>query len=154
MIKLYKRIDNELWYHEAWISGMQIIEHKGKVGTNGEAYSFDYTSGQPDELSLEKVLKQARTEGFSAIDDEAHFKLSLIYEYETKPNQIDKILDELEDIVDEVLGWQGLGGIKNKQLTTTTAALSCLVVDLKTATNRISEVLIEPRYQGFRLLKG
>jgi hypothetical protein len=36
MIKLYKRIDRDLHYHEAWADGPTITEHWGKVGDRGE----------------------------------------------------------------------------------------------------------------------
>ena len=150
MIKLYKRTEEGLFYHEAWVSGMQIIEHKGKVGTNGEAYSFDYTSGQPDELSLERTLKAARQEGFEPIPEEAHHELNLTWNYASKPADIETIADELEEVINEVLGWQGLGQVHQKIIANQATEMTCLVVDQAISINRISEVLLEPRYQGFQ----
>ena len=36
MLKLYKRIDDILHYHEAWTSGSKVAEHWDIVGQRGE----------------------------------------------------------------------------------------------------------------------
>jgi len=153
MIKLYKRTEEGLFYHEAWISGMQIIQHEGKVGTNGEAYSFDYTSGQPDELSLERTLKSARQNGFEEIPDEAHHEITLQWKFKSKPTEIKNINDELEEIINEVFGWQGLGRASEVKLIDSLSQISCLVVDFDMALNRISEIISNPRYSSFQIIR-
>jgi len=151
MIKLYKRTEEGLFYHEAWITGMQIIEHKGKVGTTGEAFSFDYTKGQPDELSLERTLKAARKEGFMEIPPEAHHEVSLRWNFESTPTDLKKINEELEEILNEILGWQGLGEVQNITANNRQSEVRCLVVDLEVTVNRFSEVLLESRYSGYEI---
>jgi len=151
MIKLYKRTNEGLFYHEAWISGMQIIQHEGKVGTNGDAYSFDYTSGQPDELSLERILKSARNNGFEPIPEEAHHNITLKWRFATQPTDIKKISEELEEIINEVFGWQGLGQVQQISLNTNSSQLDCLTVDYDICVNRISEILTNPRYSNFQI---
>jgi hypothetical protein len=47
------------WYHEAWVSDQEIVEHWGEVGTEGDVKHHLVTPEAPEQDQLHAVLHAA-----------------------------------------------------------------------------------------------
>lgn len=79
MIKLYKRTDEVLRYHEAWLDGETIYEHWGIVGEQGETKEHRLPEGKDEEDAVLGVLRPAAEAGFRPIDKVDHATLLIEY---------------------------------------------------------------------------
>jgi len=72
MLKLYKRIDNILYYHEAWEDDSTVIEHFGVVGEQGEMRKHRISAGKSSRAMIKAILAPARALGYKTISDDDH----------------------------------------------------------------------------------
>ena len=144
MIKLYKRtLDGQLAYHEAWVNDASVTEHWGMVGTRGESRDHPLQS-QDEEKELEGILAPARQAGYEEID--ADDEKRLIVEYAVQgmgtPSDLEK-QRRLEDHLNDLLGWTGLGNCDGGSIGSGTMEVCCYVVDFDQ-----SKALIEENLKG------
>ncbi len=146
MIRLYKRDENGRLaaYHEAWIEPQhrRIVEHWGYIGEAGETATHRIHILGSLERQFERVLEPARALGFEELS-ESDFA-SLIIAYTVQGEDPDDARDKQEDIQDalnEKLGWLGLGYCDDGRLNAATLEICCRVVDVELAQKVISESL-------------
>ncbi|MBC7856378.1 MAG: hypothetical protein IAF94_23350, partial [Pirellulaceae bacterium] len=65
MLKLYKRIDGKLRYHEAWCNDGTVTEHWGVAGEQGESREHRLAKGEDEEDAILRVLQPAAEQGFA-----------------------------------------------------------------------------------------
>ena len=151
MIKLYKLdIQGKLHYHEAWSIENEIVEHWGEVGTVGETSNHAYKRNGDENSALERVLTRARELGFSEIPAEDH--RILIIEYPIENNQAEATLAKQNDVIlvlDEILGWTGLGQTDGGNIHSETMEVCCAVVDFDLARRIIAEDLRETQHANY-----
>ena len=83
MLKLYKRIDNELHYWETWDKSEKIgIIHWGKVGERGEDKEVKSIKGLNFREEIQKEVNEKIAEGYSQIDSENQKVLLIEYNIE------------------------------------------------------------------------
>ena len=134
MIKLYKGTPGGVLYHEAWSADLTITEHWGKLGESGSTRDHELTEADDSNDALEAVLAPAREAGFSELDD-AELRLLLI-EYPIHGMGSAADLSKrhaLEDRMNELLGWVGLGQCEGGNIGYGTMEVCCLVVDFELA---------------------
>lgn len=141
MIKLYKRMPTgETRYHEAWTSGRKIVEHWGVVGERGKTKEHKRPPGSKEDAAIRKVLASAQAEGFEEIED----LKTLIIEYTLdswgKGSDHDRRV-EVENRMNELLGWTGVGHCDGGSIGSGTMEVCCLVVDFDVARKLIEEDL-------------
>src|SRR4051794_23715241 len=113
MLKLYKRKEGELHYHEAWCNKGVITEHWGKVGERGQTRDHMVGGGAEEDKEIHRILQDAADDGFAPIPIEAH--ATLLIEHPT--SGVDGFASKvelsrrhaLESRMAETLGWTGLG---------------------------------------------
>jgi len=134
MIKLYKGTPGGVLYHEAWSADLTITEHWGKLGEGGSTRDHELTEADdPDEV-LETVLAPARAAGFAELDDDALRLLMIEYRIHGMGSAVDlSKRHALEDRMNEVLGWVGLGQCEGGNIGYGTMEVCCLVVDFEIA---------------------
>lgn len=138
-VKLYKDIDGNLYYWESWVDEGEYTVHLGKVGEEGES----------KEINDFKVLKDEensyREKGYCEIED----LKSIIIQYKIDDmgdaDDID-MRNEIEDIMNEELGWTGLGHCDGGEIRTGTINIFCMVIDVKLAFDVIIQALEENEY--------
>lgn len=134
MTKLYRRnSDGRLEYHEAWADGNSIIEHWGVAGTQGETKTHRSNWFKKSSV-LNNVLQSARQQGFAEISPEEH--ATLIVEYRVEGMGTASDLDkrhELEQKLNQVLGWTGLGLCDGGSVGAGSMEVCCFVVDFALA---------------------
>lgn len=150
MIKLYKRLpDGTLGYHEAWIDGKKAIEHWGKAGTRGQSRIHKMKSTVEDK-ELQRLLQNARHEGFKEIDRDHH--RTLLVEYAVQGMGTTADLDKrhkLEEKLNETLGWTGLGMCDGGSIGSGTMEVCCFVVDFALAKSVIEADLQATEFADF-----
>jgi hypothetical protein len=150
MLKLYKRIERVLHYHEAWTHGAKITEHWGIVGERGETAEHKGNKKLNEQQDLEQILSKRLAEGFEPIDVDDH--AILLIEYPVEGMGTTKDLDKrhaLADRMNETLGWTGLGHCDGGSIGSVTMEVCCLVVDFKTAKRVIEEALKDTKFADY-----
>jgi hypothetical protein len=150
MLKLYKRINRVLHYHETWVHGAKITEHWGVVGKRGKTAEHKRNKKLSEAKNLEQVLSRPLAEGFEPIDENHH--AILLIEYPVEGMGTVKDLDKrhaLEDRMNETLGWTGLGHCDGGSIGSGTMEICCFVVDFKIAKRTIAEDLKDTKFSNY-----
>lgn len=151
MIKLYKRLDDgRLAYHEAWERDGNITEHWGVVGERGKTKNHRVKRREDADQAVERVLIPARDDGFEEIDIDDHRVLLIEYAVEGMGTPADLTKrHELEDRMNELLGWTGLGHCDGGSIGSGTMEVCCFVVDFEIAKRVIGGDLKGTRFADF-----
>jgi len=151
MIKLYLREGKRVArYHEAWAEEKVLIDHSGEVGTKGVVRRVPREPGKSELAQLRAILAPARKLGYKAISPERH-RLLLI-EYRVRGMGSAKDLEKrhaLQDRMDDVLGWRGLGHCDGGSIGSGTMECCCLVVDFDVAKKVIERNLRSTVYADY-----
>ncbi len=150
MLKLYKRADGVLRYHEAWLNGETIYEHWGIVGERGSTKDHRLPKGKDEEDAVLDVLRPAADAGFRPIDTEDHARLLIEYAVDGMGTGDD--LDKrhaLEERMGETLGWTGLGACDGGSIGSGTMEVCCFVVDFEIAKRVIETDLAGTEFSDF-----
>lgn len=139
--KLYKKENDELFYFEFWIENEdRLIIHEGKLGEVGETRTINSdTSSLPLGVQLTQLRKDALRDGFYSIDVFSE----LIVQYVLKDGELDEsaeIQSDLEDLMDDTLGWTGLGHCEGSDIEVNIINLFCNVIDKDIALKVFYEV--------------
>jgi hypothetical protein len=152
MLKLYKNINGELHYHEAWIEKENgiAIEHWGKVGTLGESKNHPLPKRFSEQKLLSSLLASAATSGFAPFDDERLSVLLVEYVIDGMGTKADlKKRHNLESRLNETLGWAGVGHCDGGSIGSGTMEVCCLVVDFGIAKAVIETDLATTEFANF-----
>jgi hypothetical protein len=171
-MKLYRKSPTSLEYWEAWESDGTTVVHWGRVGERGETVEL---AASPSRSWLKKfwqrciaatvrgpasleglpreVLKEQRRrqqQGFVEIPIEEHATLLIEYRVDGMGSAED--LDKrhrLEDLLNELLGWTGLGICDGGSIGSGTMEACCFVVDFEIARRVIAETLQGTDFQDY-----
>ena len=150
MLKLYKRVDGSLHYHEAWITGEFVYEHWGVVGDRGKTRKHPVPGGAGEEATIAAVLRSAAEAGFEPIELEDH--ATLLIEYPVIGHGTGADVDKrhaVEERMNETLGWTGLGACDGGSIGSGTMEVCCFVVDFEIARRVISDALRDSELGDF-----
>lgn len=140
MVKLYKKVDELLFYSECWYNGTKAITHFGVVGSSGKTKQFlcsDYINFE------EAFIKKYKKQGYTTIDTDHMFTICIELDY-----TVLEIKDTVIEGLNELLGWLGLGQVdgydvdvisklfKQKKVT-----IYCCVVDSTIAYTHIENYI-------------
>ena len=150
MLKLYKRINQILHYHEAWAHGAKITEHWGIVGERGETAEHKRNNKLSEEKDVGQVLSKPLAEGFAPIDVDDHAILIIEYPVDGMGSTKDlEMRHALEDKMNETLGCTGLGNCDGGSMGSGTMEVCCFVVDFKVAKRVIEEELEKSKFADY-----
>ncbi|MDJ0919573.1 MAG: hypothetical protein QNI84_00470 [Henriciella sp.] len=146
MFRLYKRDENgrAVAYHEAWAEPerRRIVEHWGLVGEAGDTLVHRIWFFGSLEKQFNSILDPARALGFAEIETDEYQLLIVEYAVEGFGSKED--LDKrysLEDRLNEILGWTGLGFCDGGESGSDIMNAACFVVDFEQAKAVIEETL-------------
>jgi hypothetical protein len=150
VIKLYKKLhDGRLAYHEAWANDGTITEHWGDVGSKGETRRHRMKT-QHEDRELNALLEKVREAGFGEIEDEDHRTLMVEYFVDGMGNERDvEKRHKLQDHLNELLGWTGLGNCDGGSIGSGTMEVCCFVVDFDIAKSLIARGLIGTEFADY-----
>ena len=150
MIKLFKRIEGSLHYHEAWVSDGMVIEHWGRVGDRGAQREHRHVHGRAESAVCQDILREARNSGFAPIDESE--LATVLIEYVVDGMGTSQHLDKrhaLQEYIDEILGWTGLGHCDGGSIGSGTMEVCCLVVDVEVAMRTIEVELKGTSFENY-----
>ena len=151
MIKLYKKIDNELHYWEAWDKDTKTgVVHWGEVGTQGR--DKEVKSGLMENYATEirKEMNQKINEGYSEFDEDKYAFLEIEYKIDGFGTEQDlEKRHRLEGKMNEVLGWTGLGHTDGGSIGSGTMEVGCVVVDFEIAKKVVEESLKNTEFEDY-----
>jgi hypothetical protein len=106
MKKLYRQIDGEWHYEEAWLHEGEVTHHWGRVGQPGQTKAHRGS----DESDLDGVLAAAVQKGFAPVSLDDHHILVVSYPCDGwgSPGDLKK-RHYVEELLNEALGWTGNG---------------------------------------------
>jgi len=142
MLKLYKTGPFGVLYWETWPDGPKHIIHWGIVGQRGQRVETT------DAENLQRSITERRAEGYS----ERTTLSQLVIQYATNGSRNVQDLrrrQRLESLLDETLGWTGLGYCDGGDIGSGTINIFCFVVDPAAAVECIVQAL-----RRRRALKG
>lgn len=143
MLKLYKLIDNQLHYWETWDKDEKTaIVHWGIVGQRGQ--DKEVTSGLFSNFrkTIQKEIDEKIKDGYTEFDEDKIAFLEVEYKIDGFGSEQD--LDKrhrLEDHLNELLGWTGLGHVDGGSIGSGTMEAGCMVVDFEIAKKVIEDNL-------------
>lgn len=147
MTTLYKNIDGKLYYWETWEKndGTSSIIHFGQVGEEGITETI-ITKRVADNI------QKLESEGYRTVPIE-DFQI-LIIEYEIKvefgTEQDLQRRYNLQDRLQETLGWRGLGFCDGGSIGTGTMEVCCFVVDFELAKKIVEHDLKNTEYHDYK----
>lgn len=158
MFRLYKRDERGriTHYHEVWVEpqNRRMIVHCGALGEEGEAEPFRIMLLRPLDRQVEDLLRPAREAGYAEL--ERSEECVLLVEYTADGfgdlDDMDK-RHALEERLNEVLGWTGLGRCEDSRASGDTMEAACFVVDFDLASTVITEALAGSEFTGFTRIR-
>jgi hypothetical protein len=149
-VKLYKRHDGRLLYREAWIDGENVVEHSGIYGERGLTSEHAEAGPVRQREVMDAITADAKSKGFRAIPEARLVGLLVsknISGMGTKGDQ--RRRHALEDFLNEVTGWHGLGHCDGGSIGTGSMEAFCLVVDYEIAAEVIARELASSPFNDF-----
>ena len=151
MLKLYKRVDNEILYWETWDKDEKTgVIHWGVVGQRGEDKEIKSGLFSNFRKEIQKEVDKKIAEGYDEINDSDLFTLLIEFNVDGHGTtaDVDK-RHKLEDKMKEVLGWTGLGDCDGGSIGSGTMEVCCFVVDFDIAKQVIETKLKDTEFADY-----
>jgi len=151
MKRLYKKIDGNLHYWDAWcIDDETGIIQWGQAGLEAETKTVNAS----DLASLKKILKlekdEIKRQGYKAIPTRNEKFLMIEYLVDDMGTDEDVAKRRrLQDRMQETLGWSGLGHCDGGSIGSGTMEVCCIVVDFELAKMVISKDLLGTEFENY-----
>ena len=151
MFKLYHRVDERLFFHEAWIVGERIIEHWGSCGEPGDTRHHDVAHGTDPFATLKSLQREPRAKGYRPIRMSRHVGVVVERQIEGmgSPSDLEQ-RHALQTFLDDKLGWNGIGHCDGGSMGQGSMEAFCLVVDGPIALEVLGRELARSQFRGFR----
>jgi hypothetical protein len=151
MIKLYKIIDNKLNYWETWDNDdKSAIVHWGVVGQRGQDKEVRGGLFSNFRDIVQKEVNERQKEGYAEFDEDSLVFLEVEYLIDGFGTEED--LDKrhrLEERLNELLGWTGLGHVDGGSIGSGTMEAGCVVVDFDIAKSIIEDDLKDTEFSNY-----
>lgn len=147
MIKLYRVTERGTEYWEAWATDKEITIHWGKLGEDGENREIPIKTGVDPNDTIKSEAKRIRAAGFKPMKASELSSIVIQYKIDGHGNTSD--LDRriaVEELMNERLGWTGLGHCDGGDIGSGTMNVFCYVADTKVAE---SVIVRELKKHGF-----
>lgn len=150
-MKLYKRIGNKIHYWETWdINDNMGATHKGIVGQRGDYIEIKSGLFSSFRKQIQKEIDQYFKQGYQEVDIEDHFTLLIEFTVDGMGTREDlEKRTRLQDRMDDILGWTGLGHCDGGSIGSGTMEVCCYVIDFDIAKSVIEENLKETEFSNY-----
>ena len=151
MLKLYRFQGEQRDYWETWeeAPGKHRI-HWGALGTRGESRIVESTLFRKAEKVIQKEIDELVSGGFAPIPPEEQAILLIEYSIDGVGSEQDlSKRHQLEDRMNETLGWTGLGACDGGSIGSGSMEVCCFVVDFDTAKKVIEADLADTEFGDF-----
>jgi hypothetical protein len=138
MLKLYR--NDHYW--EAWYADNEVTIHWGGLGERGEMREIPVRSRKGAQSIIEREAQQPRANGYREIEIDQLSPLAIEYPIDGMGTLRDLYKrHKIEELMDECLGWTGLGHCDGGDIGSGTINIFCFVVDHEKALPVITEEL-------------
>jgi len=151
MLKLYKVIDNQLNYWETWEQDAKTaIIHWGIVGQRGQNKEIKSSMLSNFQKIVQKEINAKIKSGYKEFDENNLTFLEIEYKIEGFGTEKDlEKRHKLEEHLNELLGWTGLGHVDGGSIGSGTMEAGCMVVDFDTAKKLIEDDLKNTEFSDY-----
>lgn len=151
MLKLYKSIGNQFYYWETWDKDSKTaIIHWGIVGQKGQTKEVKSSLLTNFRKIVQKEINEKIKEGYTEFSEDKTSFLEIEYIVDGFGTEQDlEKRHRLEEKMDEVLGWTGLGHTDGGSIGSGTMEVGCIVVDFDIAKNVIEESLKGTEFNNY-----
>ncbi|QBP42060.1 hypothetical protein [Paenisporosarcina antarctica] len=142
MIKLIKKVDNELVYWKAWKDGKTVIVHFGVVGDIGGTEEVKLKLFEKAKKVIGILAEEKLDEGYEHLDEEELIELVVQYRYEE--NQMDEAHERrqlVEELMNDCLGRTGNGSSDGGDIGSGSNNVFNYVIDVQRALKTTLEEL-------------
>jgi hypothetical protein len=151
MIRAYKEVNDDLLYFHIWETDENnAVFYQGVMGNEGELEHVSANSS--DELTdkINHKVDELNKTGWSGIDDDEYDVLIIEYKIEGDGTEEEhKKRQAVQDKMNEVLGWTGVGYCDGGSIGSGTMEICCIVFDYQLAYDIINEDLNETEFADF-----
>lgn len=134
-------------YHQLWFHEGTLFEQWGAIGEAGSVKEHRVDVAEIAD-TIERLTRPAIERGFAPIKIEQHATLIVEYETDGSDEAIDKRY-RLQDKLDEVLAWTGLGHCDGGSIGRGTMEACCFVVDFDRARLVIGDELMDCEFSDY-----
>ena len=147
MLKLYRMTEGVPEYWEAWATATEITIHCGKLGEEGESRELPIQPGINPNDTIELEAKPIRAAGFKPLKRPQLDSIVIQYKVDGhgSTDDLDKRI-KVEELMNERLGWTGLGHCDGGDMGTGIMNIFCYVADARIAE---SVIVRELKANGF-----
>jgi hypothetical protein len=154
MLRLYKFSGDGIptHYHEAWLDTgrNEIVEHFGTLGTAGATRTHVVNGDMSEADNIRRILARPIADGFHQVRVEEQAWLVVEYAVNGMGTRADlEKRHRLEDKLNELLGWTGLGHCDGGSIGAGTMEAACPVVHFETANRVVSDALAGSEFADF-----
>jgi hypothetical protein len=151
MLKLYKRVNGILNYWETWDKDDKSgVVHWGVVGEKGQSKTVITGLFNAFRKKIQKEIDQQLEKDYQKIDIDDHDILLIEYSVDDMGSETDlKKRHKLQELMDDVLGWTGLGYCDGGSIGSGTMEVCCYVVDFEIAKNVVARSLENTDFANF-----
>ena len=150
MVKLHKRQGRLLLYREAWVDGQSVVEHVGVCGERGATSRYSAEEPTRQQEIILAIVEGAKADGFTAIPEEELSTLLVSKEISGSGTKEDlKRRHALEDFLNTLTGWLGLGHCDGGSTGSGSMEALCLVIDYEIAAKAIAKELASSAFSDF-----
>ena len=137
MLKLYKKTSSGLQYWEAWTDENELTFHWGHVGETGQTRIIQL-NGQTPNTVIKREAKVSREQGYRKIPASKLLRITIQYRVGGMgtAEDLDKRI-KVENLMNDRLGWLGLGHCDGGDMGSGTMNVFCMVVDCSIAIRHI-----------------
>lgn len=141
VIKLYK-VGDVTHYWEAWNTPTEVTIHWGVLGERGETREIQLRDGDSPSKIIEREAKQPKKEGYRKIPNSKLSRLVIQYRIDGMgdADDLSKRI-KVEQLMNECLGWKGLGHCDGGDIGSGTMNIFCFVVDGRKCSPHVLEEL-------------
>lgn len=151
LLKFYQRIEGRLHYHEIWIRERTVVEHCGICGERGQAHERAVADNSQASELVKELKRKARAKGFRPIPRSRHATLVIEYPADGTGGTDDlQRRHQIEDFLDQQIGWLGLGHCDGGSSGSGTMEVFCIVVDFELAKTSLARELSRSSFGGFQ----
>lgn len=138
MLKLYKKSKDGTQYWEAWDADGEVMVHWGTLGDRGQTQAIKLESGKRASAIIRRESNAPRQEGYKSIPISRLARIVIQFPIEGMgtPQDLDKRV-QVENLMNECLGWKGLGHCDGGDIGSGTINIFCFVVDAAAAVPHI-----------------
>lgn len=142
MIKLIKKVDDELIYWEAWKDGKTVTVHFGVVGDIGGTEEVTLKLFEKAEKAIGILAEEKLDEGYEHLDEQELIEFVVQYRYEE--DQMEEAHERrqlVEELMNECLGWTGNGSSDGGDIGSGSTNVFNYVIDVPRALKTTLEEL-------------